>query len=124
MTTDAEIDGGRIPITLEGREVYLVPSLEACVEVSRNGLIQTVQKCELLDFETICMVIGAGVVVNEKRLSATVRQRELPKAVYEAGLFQMKEKAIEFCRLVGHGGKFPEDDQIEDKGTEGDGPLE
>lgn len=116
-----EIDGGRIPIELEGRECFLVPSLEACVEVAKNGLSVTVQKCELLDFETICMVIGSGLEVDGKRLSPTVRAKELPKSVYEAGLFNMKKAAIDFCRLIAHGGQFPDEDE-EGEG-EPDDPL-
>lgn len=116
------INGGRISITMEGRETFLEPTLEACVEISQiaGGLTAAVARCQQMDFETICRVIGAGIIVNGKRLSPNVRQKELPKSIYEAGLFYTSGKAIEFIRLVANGGKLPDE---EEEGGEGDDPL-
>lgn len=122
--SERELNGGRIAIELEGREVYLEPSLEACAEISgmAGGMNQAVQRCLALDFDTICRVIGAGVMIDGKRLSPVMRNKELPKTIYEAGLIYCHGKAIEFIHCVANGGRMPEE-IAEDKGGEGDGPL-
>jgi len=122
--SEREINGGRIAITLEGREAFLEPSLEACVEISAiaGGMNAAIERCLRLDFQTICEVIGAGLVTNGKRLSPNLRQRELPKSVYDAGLIYLHGKAIDFIHVVANGGRLPEEVDEED-GGEGDGPL-
>lgn len=122
--SERELNGGRIAIVLEGREVYLEPSLEACAEISgmAGGMNAAVQRCLALDFETICKVIGAGVTVDGKRLSPNMRSKELPRTIYEAGLIYCHGKAIEFIHIVANGGRLPEEADESD-GGEGDGPL-
>jgi len=112
---------GRIEITIDGRESYLEPSLEACMEIAGQpqGINGVVALCRALHFPTICLVIGAGVRPNGKPLSDHLRKKELPKSVYEAGLFKMSVKAIEFCEVVANGGRLPEvEDKQEEDGDE------
>lgn len=119
----AEVGGGRIPIEIEGREAFLEPSLEACIEISQiaGGILGAVQRCDQMDFATICTVIGAGIRVDGKFLSATIRRTELPKSIYQAGVFAMSAKAIEFCHVVANGGKLPE--ELDDEPDEDESPL-
>lgn len=124
-----EVGGGGIEIELDGRRHVLIPSLEACIEISRasGGISGTVQRLQLLNFETICMVVGSGLQMNGKALNPRQRDDLVPGAVYRAGLTEIAPICINFCRAIANGGRLPDDDdkaeaEDEDEG-EGDVPL-
>lgn len=126
-----KLNSGRIPITLAGKDHYLEPSLEACLEISQTagGIQGAVQRLHQLNFETICAVIGAGIRINGQALNGRQREELLPKSIYEAGLIGIAAIAIDFCHVVANGGRLPSDDEGEDDddqdGEDGDeSPLE
>jgi len=124
--SNRQLGDGRIEITLEGRTAYLVPTLQACAEISSfgPGIVATIQKCEMFDFETICNVIGAGLTDESgKPITQKARRNDLPEAVAETGLFEMRPRAIEFCTLIANGGRMPPEDDDEDD-DEDDGDTE
>lgn len=121
-----EPGAGAVAITLEGRDVQLVPSLEACLEIASRpeGIEGTVARLMSLHFPTYCEVIGAGLVIDGNRLSNTLRQRELPKTIFEAGMIQLQAACVTFCHIVANGGRPLEVDEDEDEaGDRDENPL-
>jgi hypothetical protein len=124
-----EVGGGRIPIELDGKVHDLVPSLEACIEISKSsgGLNGAVQRLSVMHFETMCMVIGAGLRIDGKPLNPRQRDDLVPGAVYRAGLVDLAPICIKFCHVIANGGRLPEEAEQGDEGSEeegeGDGPL-
>lgn len=115
---EAEPGAGDIPITLDGEEYVLKPSLAACIAISgiAGGLNQAVQRCYQMNFETIVEVICLG-------LSATSgpQKREVGEKVYKTGVIHVAADAIHLIRTIANGGQRPKDEE----GTgEGDPPLD
>lgn len=120
----AEVGGGRVELTLDGKPCYLEPSLEACIEVSKlaGGLGGAMDRCRALHFESICAIVGAGIVINGSRLNPRQREDLLPKAIYEAGVIGVAAACMEFITIIGRGGR-PAPDDDEDEGDGKDRPL-
>lgn len=108
---------GDIPIELDGQELILVPSLNACIRISRmaGGLNSAIQRCAQLDFETICEVVAAGLDANP------VQAKKIPDAVFKTGMIGLHAKCIEFIHVVANGGRPPEPDE-DQEGGEGPNP--
>lgn len=126
--SDPTVGGGRVPITLDGKEFELVPSLGACTEISgaAGGIQGAVQRCMQLNFDTICMVVGAGLEMSGQRLNPSQRAKMLPEAIYKAGLIDVSALCVAFCHIVANGGREPTDEDFEEEDAEeGDngGPL-
>ena len=119
------MNGGRIPITLAGKEHVLEPTLEACIEISQTagGIQGAVQRLNQLNFETICAVIGAGIRIDGKGLNGRQREELLPKSIYETGLIAVAATAIDFCHVVANGGRLPSDDPDDEVEDGDEGPL-
>lgn len=121
------LGGGRVELELDGRQCSLVPSLEACDEISKmaGGLRGAHERCLALNFATIVGIVGVGIEVEGNRLNPRQRADMLPKAVYEAGLIDIAAKCIEFIQIIGRGGKALGDDEDDDgeAGEEGGAPL-
>lgn len=104
---EAEIGAGDIPIELGGKEYALKPSLAACLAISRlggtGGLNAVWQRLSAHDFDCIVAVVAAGLGGHAK---------ELPQLIWDAGVFEVAPKCIDFVRVVGNGGrpKAPEDE--------------
>lgn len=117
---------GRIELELDGKPVALVPTLEACTEISKmaGGLAGAVERCRQLHFETICAVVGAGLEINGIRPNPTQRSKFLPKAVYEAGVVGVAAYCMEFITVVSNGGRplRSQDEDGDDDGEDGEGP--
>lgn len=98
---EAEPGAGNIAITLEGKELELVPTLQACMLISgiAGGLHAAAQRCGMLDMDTICQVIKAGLGLNPRQAQM------LPKAAYETGLMSLSGPCIDFINVVGNGGR-------------------
>jgi hypothetical protein len=92
---------GNIPITLDGKEVELVPSLKACIEISNiaGGLNSAAQRCMALDFQTVCQIIIAGLGLNP------VQAKKVGEAVYKAGVIELAQSCIDFINVVSNGGR-------------------
>lgn len=121
-----EIGGGYVDLELDGKPCRLVPSLEACLEISKigGGLAGADQRVRALNFETMCAIIGAGLEIDGQKLNPRQRAELLPKAVYEAGVFAMMAKCIDFIMIVGNGGRaLPDDEPEEGEGEGDDRPL-
>jgi hypothetical protein len=121
---DPQIGGGTINFELDGKTVQLVPSVEACIEISRmaGGLGAAVERCKQLHFETICGIVGAAIEINGARLNPGQREKMLPKAIYEAGIVGIAAICIGFITIVSNGGREVEDDDADEE--DGEAPLE
>ena len=119
---DPRVGGGVVSFTLDGKPQQLVPSLEACIEISNiaGGINGAIQRVTQLNFETICYIIGAGLEVNGRKLNPGQRDKMLPEAVYKTGLIALMQPCITFCHVVANGGELPSDDDDEDVKKEGD----
>lgn len=118
-----EVGGGKVAITIDGRPAFLEPSLEACIEISKmaGGLNGAMERCRALHFDTLCMIVGAGLVIDGNRLNPRQRQDMLPKAIYEAGTIDIAAACMEFVTIVGNGGRALSDEGPEEEDP--DGPL-
>lgn len=122
-----EVGGGIVKLQLDGKDYELVPTLDACIEISKvsGGLNGAVQRLQQLDFETMCMVIGSGLRVDGKKLNARQRDDLVPEAVFRTGLAPVAADCINFCRLIANGGRALEDSGDDEDEGEGDtAPLE
>lgn len=117
-----DIGGAYVEIELDGKPCRLVPSLEACIEISKmgGGLAGADQRVRSLNFETICAIVGAGIEVDGQKLNPRQKAELLPKAVYEAGIFDVMAKCLEFIALIGNGGKWPSETEVEEEADDGE----
>jgi hypothetical protein len=115
---DAEQGAGDIPIELDGKEMFLVPSLQACLTISKigGGLNAAVQRCLNLDFDTICQIVTAGLSLNQ------TQAKMVPDAVYKTGLIGLSAPCIDFINVVGNGGRPVEIDGEGGEGGDADPP--
>lgn len=106
---------GDVEIELEGKKQILVPSLKACIDISSiaGGLNAAAQRVAMLDFDTICQIIVAGLGLNPRQAQA------VPKAVFETGLMALSGPCVDFLNIIGNGGR-----PIEEEEGEGDGDLD
>lgn len=104
---------GDISIELDGKEMLLRPSLQACMAISSiaGGLNAAVNRCIALDFDTICSIVSAGLGLNP------TQAKTVPEAVYRQGLISLSGPCIEFIHVIGNGGKPVEDDDDDDDDT-------
>ncbi len=101
MTDEASPGAGDIQIELAGKTMTMVPSAQACMAISRlhGGLNAAVQRCAVMDFDTICAVIQAGLGLNPNQA------RMVPDAVYTAGTMFLSAACIDFIHVVANGGR-------------------
>lgn len=127
MGKKARIGGGAVDIELDGKPFKLVPSLEACIEISgmAGGLRAAAERCMALHFATVMEVIGAGLDADGRgqRLNPRQRQDMLPKAIYEAGIVRCSGWAIDFINIVGNGGRAIGDEPEGGDGDDAGDPL-
>lgn len=114
---EVEPGAGDIPITLDGEEFKLVPTLAACIGISgiAGGLSQAVARCHQLHFDTICEVICLGL-----NATSGAQRKQVQEKVFKTGLIAVAADAILFIRTVANGGQRPNDDE---DGDAGDRPL-
>lgn len=115
---EATTGAGDVPITLDGEEFKLVPSLEACRAISKiaGGLTQAVSRCHQMNFETICDVICLGL-----NATSGPQRKQVEEKVYRTGTINVAAEAILFIRVVANGGQLPPDPE---DGDAGDRPLD
>lgn len=106
---DAVPGEGNIPIELDGKAMELVPTLQACMAISKiaGGLNAAVQRCLALDMETICQIITAGLGLNP------TQARAVPEAVYKTGLIALSAPCIDFVNVVGNGGRPIAEEEVD-----------
>lgn len=107
---DAVQGEGDVAIMLDEKELFLTPSLGACMAISKlnGGLNAAVQRCLALDMDTICAVIIAGLGLNP------TQAQKVPAAVYKTGLISLHGPCIDFISIVGNGGRPLLDEEHED----------
>lgn len=104
------LGAGDVPFQLDGKDMVLAPSVQACLRISRigGGLNAAVQRCLALDMDTICEIITAGLNLNP------TQAKMVPEAVYRTGLFNLSAPCIDFINIVGNGGQpLPEEEGSE-----------
>lgn len=101
-------------ITLDGEELYLKPSLHACMQISRmdDAPVVTVEKIARLNFDTIVKVIALGLGV-----SPTER---LQQRVFDTGVAKFTGPCIRFINNVNNGGRPLSQEEIKDMEREAD----
>lgn len=97
---------GNVEITLAGKTQQLVPSLAACMALSRaaGGINMAVERCRRLDFDAMVEVVAQGLNVNPSQ-----KARLVEPAVYETGLINIADSCILFLHVVANGGSIPPD---------------
>lgn len=88
-----------IPFTLDGEELFLKPSLKACISISRmhNNPHETASKVMAMDFDTIAAVVGFGL---DRPVSKALQEK-----VYKTGLVELRPALISFIHIVNNGGR-------------------
>lgn len=120
MSDDAAMPGdGNIPIRLDGKDHELVPSMAACIAISRiaGGLNAASARVLALDIETVCSIIIAGLGLNP------TQAKMVPEAVYRTGLIQLAAPCVDFIRVVANGGRALSDDDDDQEGEQSPNPL-
>lgn len=100
--TSASLGAGNVPITLDGEEAVLRPSLKAAQTISKQsgGIIAAVQAVGRFDFETIVAVIALGLGVSQAREVQTLAEK-----VYSTGLTDLVEPVTKFLTIIANGGR-------------------
>lgn len=118
--SDPKPGAGTVPIMLDGKEHQLVPTLEACMAISKfaGGTMKAIERCYACDFEAICEIIalGTGYISGPQR-------KQIKEAVFKAGILSVAADCVLFIRSVNNGGKVPNDDEGEGGEGEPDAPL-
>lgn len=102
-----EIGAGDVPITIDGNDVVLRPTLEACLSINKNyGNLQTaLNRLIAFDFDTTCDIIKIGLGLNPNQA------KDLPKAVFEAGVIDLRPACLDFIHNILNGGRPIETDE-------------
>lgn len=117
MTKTLPLPGSAdVPIILDGEELSLKPTLEACLRISRlhTSPYETANKIMAMDFDTITSVIAAG-------LRRTVN-KELQEKVFRTGIVNIRAELVSFIHIVNNGGRPLEDESEDDKKDETNPP--
>ena len=118
--SEPSVGGGDVAIWLDGKEIILKPTLDACIKISKmggaGGTNAVAQRLANLDFEMFCEVIGAALGVNP------VQAKAIPKAVFEAGMVHLAGPLLTYIRVINNGGTLPDEEEGE-AGEEAETPL-
>jgi hypothetical protein len=116
---EAAPGAGTIEIELDGKPMEMVPTLAACIAISNiaGGLNAAVQRIYQLDFQTMKLVIQAGLALNPRQA------QKLDEAIYKTGLIALSAPCVDFVNIVANGGRaLPEEGEGEGEGDDLD-PL-
>jgi hypothetical protein len=113
-TKPIEPGAGNVPIMLGGKEHVMVPTLEACMALSKwaGGAGPLIRRLIGQDFDAICEVISIGC-----GFTSMTERKLIAEAVYQTGTIGVAADCILFVRVVNNGGRIPDDDN---EGGEGD----
>lgn len=101
---DHEIGAGDVPITIDGKEYVLKPSLNACLTLSSGeGLQGMIRRIQSVEADAIVRVVSAGLGRNA---------RDLPKLLYKTGLVTYVGPCIKYLSNLSNGGTPLRDDQL------------
>lgn len=104
---------GNVAIDLDGENLFLVPSLDAALFLSRQqgGLMGVLNRCENLEMDVITMVIAQGLG------KSGLGPKELPGKIYRSGIVVCSTRAMEYLGVLMNAGKprVSKDDEEEGK---------
>lgn len=116
-----EMGAGDVPVTIDGREYVLKPTLKAAQELSRNnGIATAVQRCASLELDAVVQVVAAGLGRSTK---------DLAQKIYDTGIRHVAPACITFLTNLSNGGRPLKEEELEELkkgpteegGEEGDG---
>lgn len=91
-----EIGAGDVPITIDGQEYVLKPTLRAAQELCRNeGITMLLTRCANLEMETLRRVIAAGLGRSS---------RDLEEKLFKTGLRNVSGPCVDFLVNLSNGG--------------------
>jgi hypothetical protein len=113
-----EPGAGDVPITLDGEELSLVPTLEACRQISKlagDSLAQAIARINRLDFEFVVEIVALGLNATSPQL-----KKEVAEKIYKQGLISVAADCILYVRTIMNGGRRPD---LEEAGDDAEDPL-
>jgi hypothetical protein len=109
MGKKADPGAGDVPLTLDGEELVLRPSLEACRAISKlagESLAVAVGRVmERLDFEFIVEVVALGLGESSPNI-----KKQIAEKIYRQGVITVAANVVQYIRSVMNGGRRPDDD--------------
>ncbi|WP_127524580.1 hypothetical protein [Mesorhizobium sp. Z1-4] len=110
MTKKASMGAGNVPITLDGEECVLRPTLKAAQTISRQagGLMAAIEAITKFDFDAITQIIALG-------LDRPVK--DVADEVWRTGLSELSAPAVTFVSILANGGR-PLDSAGGEEGTD------
>jgi hypothetical protein len=90
---------GDVEIELGGKSVFLKPTLEAALRLSRGGASGPrvlAEQCMALNFDAVYAVIAAGLGRDDKALQVEV---------FETGIINLFGACVRFVHIVSNGGR-------------------
>lgn len=103
MTDKREIGAGDVPLTIDGTETKLSPTLQACLALSREsgglyGPGSISDRIMRYDFDAFEVVIRAGLGLGSSAVKG------LPEQIYRTGLLNLIQPCTKFIAIVANGG--------------------
>jgi hypothetical protein len=112
MSTKHKPGAGDVEIILGGEKKTLTPSIYAIRTISRScdGLGGAISKVEKLDFDTIALVIAAGL-----QLTATGAEG-LEDKIFETGMNNLQTPVTKYLVNLYYGGREPDKNTSQEAG--------
>lgn len=106
-----------IKVTLDGGEVTLRPTLEACLGISRlhNSPMVTAGRITDMDFDTVLQVLAFGMGAEP--------DKKLQERLFKTGLLTIRTALIQFVHVVNNGGRPVAVDDVDDEDEDDGNPL-
>lgn len=85
-----------IDLELGDKTYKLSPTLSALKKINRRyeSLVTAMEAVKRLDFDAVCMIIGAGTNASQKQME------ELESEIYQAGLVNVVGKVADFLGVL------------------------
>lgn len=114
MTDKREIGAGDVPLTIDGTETKLTPSLQACLALSREsgglyGPGSISDRIMRYDFDAFEVVIRAGLGLGSSAV------KNLPEQIYRTGLLNLIQPCTKFIAIVANGGQPKTNEEEEEE---------
>ena len=107
----SKITLGEVPITLDGDEIVLRPTMRAMTQISRTygGLAKARTEIAQENIDAIAYVIRVGAGMNDRDA------KDLGDRIFATGTADMIVPLIRYVAILGNGGKPLEgDDEVDD----------
>lgn len=103
-----------IVFELDGEEVTLKPTLQACIAISKLHDNPTITAGQITDMNFDVIVRVLGIALNR------APNKLLQEQVYRTGVLDIRAPLIQFVHVVNNGGRPVTDTDAEDDKTEDD----